>query len=287
MSTASASVRYVRRVLTTTPLARAHERRATGGALRRPRPIPWSALDRLAFPQAALDLALDSYVTLAAGEYGAVQVYAQLTSALALGAAPFDLVTAAASIGADEARHADYAMRMACLLAGGEAPIPVDIEALEAPWKGDVSLEDVDRVVLHVAAISETLACALVETCLKRTTHPTVRALLGNLLSDEIHHARFGWHYLTWRSAQWTRAERQRLADTMANNVVTVEQRFWRGRDAPARERAAAQQLGVLDSEAQRGAVRAVMEEQVVPALDALGLGGSHAWRARRLGANA
>ena len=33
-----------------------------------------------------------------------------------------------------------------------------------------------------------------------------------------------------------------------------------------------------------RRAVRAVMEDEIVPALDALGLGASHAWRARRRG---
>jgi hypothetical protein len=280
-------IRDVRRTLTKTPLARAHERRVAGGSSHRPKPIPWGALDRTGFPERAIELAVDSYVHLAAGEYGAVQVYGRLTAALALAGVPFDLITASAGIGADEARHADGAMTMAGRLAGADVTVPVDAEALEAPWKGEVGLEDLDRVILHVAAISETLACALMEACLERTTHPTVRALLGNLLADEVCHARFGWHYIAWRAPQWTGAERQRLADSMANNVANIE-RYWQGRDAAGEvEQQAARQLGVLGSEDQREAVRAVMEEQVVPALDGLGLGGSHAWRVRARGGGA
>ena len=106
----------IRRVLTTTPLARQHERRLEGKLQRKPRRIPWAAFDRSAFPQRALALALDSYVKSADAEYGAVEVYAQLTSAMALAGVPLDLITASAHICTDEARHADYAMRMAELL---------------------------------------------------------------------------------------------------------------------------------------------------------------------------
>jgi hypothetical protein len=142
-------------------------------------------------------------------------------------------------------------------------------------------MAELDAIVLHVAAISETVSCRLISTCLDYATDETTRALLANLVSDEVHHARFGWYYLGWRAPQWTTAERQRLADRMASNVVGIERRFWQGRDAPATASDAARALGVLDSESQRAAVRAIMEEEVVPVLDALGLGGSHAWERR------
>jgi hypothetical protein len=222
---------------------------------------------------------------MASGEYGAVQLYGQLTSAMALAGVPLDLVTASAAIVPDEARHADYAMQMTRLLAGEDVPIPVDKEALDARWKKDVELEDIDRAVLHVAAISETIACALVRACLECASDATSAALFANLLSDEVHHARFGWYYLAWRAPQWSRAERQRLADCMASNVVTIESRIWQGPDAPASAAEAARSLGVLESDGQRRTVRAVMEEEIVPAFDALGLGGSHAWRLRERGA--
>jgi hypothetical protein len=42
--------------------------------------------------------------------------------------------------------------------------------------------------------------------------------------------------------------------------------------------------LATLESEGQRAAVRAVMESEIVPVLDSLGLGASHAWRLRERG---
>jgi hypothetical protein len=274
----------VRRVLTTTPLARPHERRIEGKPLRKPRPIPWAAFDRRAFPKIALDLALDSYLKTAEAEYGAVEVYAQLTSAMAMAGLPLDLITSSAHICTDEARHSDYALKMASLLTEADVSVLVDKEKLQGHWKAGTSLEEIDAAILHVAAISETIACALVSACMDRARDVTVLALLGNLLSDEVHHARFGWYYLSWRSPQWSQAERRRLADRMASNVVNIERRYWAGRDAPETEVESARALGVLDSEGQRAAVRALMEDEIVPALDSLGLGASHAWRLRRPG---
>jgi hypothetical protein len=277
----------VRRILTKTPLARQHESRLDGKAMRKPKAIPWRAFDRSRFAKPAIDLAVDSYVKLAIGECGAVQLYAQLTSAMTLAGLPMDLITASAGICSDEARHADYAMQMAFALAGEDVPIRVDKAPIENPWRKNVSLESIDTAILHVAALSETISCALIGACLDRATDTTSRALYANLVADEVHHARFGWYYLSWRSTQWTRAERQRLADSMATNVVMIERRFWRGRDAPSSAESAARALRVLESEGQRAAVREVMESEVMSVLDSFGLRASHAWRIRERGGSA
>ena len=197
---------------------------------------------------------------------------------------PLDLITASASICGDEARHADYGMQMLRALTGAEVPVGVDKEPIESPWRNGGTLEGIDAAILHVAAISETIACALVEALLEHATDATTRSLFANLLADEVHHARFGWYYLSWRSPQWTRAERQRIADRMASNVIGIERRFWRGSDAPPSAQGDARALGVLDSERQRAAVRAVMESEIVPVLDSLGLGASRAWQMRARG---
>ncbi len=91
-------------------------------------------------------------------------------------------------------------------------------------------------------------------------------------------------NYLAWRAPQWTRAERQRVADQCGGTIAGIESQFWRGRDAPSKVSDAARALGVLDSEGQRAAVRQVMEDEIIPGLDAIGLGASHAWRARTRG---
>jgi hypothetical protein len=274
----------VRRVLTDTPLARQHEHRLDGRASRRRKPIPWSAFDRAKYPAAALALAGDAQAKLALGEYGAVDLFAHLASGMALNGAPFDLVAAASSVPADEIRHADYAMRMAKLVAGHDVTIHVDSDGLRKRWTKEIGLEELDVLMMEVAAISETLACALLSACLERASDPTARALFASIVSDEVHHARLGWYYFAWRAPQWTRADRQRVADRAGELVVKVERQFWNGRDAPAASRKAARALGVLESAGQREAVRAVMEDEIVPALDALGLGASHAWKVRPQG---
>jgi hypothetical protein len=274
----------VRRVLTTTPLARLHERTLERGLTRKRPHIDFAGFDRTKYPRPALALAHHAQTKLALGEYTAVDLFAHLASSMTLNGVPFDLVAAAASIPHDEIRHADYAMRAARALAGADTEIEFDASALRKRWDRPLGLEDLDFTMMEVSAIGETLSCALLSACRERAKDPMMRAVFAGIVSDEVHHARLGWYYFAWRAPQWTRAERQRVADRAGTEVVGIERHFWRGRDAPPGARKAARELGVLESEGQREAVRSVMENEIVPALDALGLGSSHAWRIRQRG---
>lgn len=276
-------VLVVRRALTETPLARAHDARLAKRANGRVPRIPWERFDRARHSEEALALSCDAQSRLATGEYSAVDLFARIASALSLVGAPFDLIAAATCIPTDEVRHADYAIRFAALCAGKESvAISVDTKMLGSRWKKKMDLERLDYEIVEIAAVGETLACALLDACAKRATDPVARAVYNTILSDEIHHARLGWYYLAWRAPQWSRRERQRVADCAGRMVMQSEVRFRKGRDAgTARGRAGARALGVLETKGQREVVRAVMEEQIVPGLDALGLGASHAWKIR------
>jgi hypothetical protein len=274
----------VRRLLTETPLARQHERVMEGRPRHKVAPIPWSAFDRSRWPAGALRLALDAQQKLAMGEYLAVDLFARVASGIALLGTPIDLVAAAAGIPSDEIRHADITLRMASLIAGKDVAVDVSKKMVSERWSHRMTQEELDDFMIEVPAIGETLACALLKACADRATDPTVKSVYSNLVRDEVHHARFGWYYLAWRAPQWSRAERQRVADRMGENLVGVEGRFWHGRDAPAGARKAARALGVLDSAGQRVVVRRIMEDEIVPGLDAVGLGASHAWRVRGRG---
>jgi hypothetical protein len=271
----------VRRTLTDTPLRRRHDRAVLQHGSRRHRPVPFERFDRTKYPPAALALACEAQRALALGEYTAVDLFARLASGLLLNGAPFDVVAAATHIPSDEMRHADLTFRMACLLSDRDVEIQVDRGAIDRRWSKPMDLEALDVAMVEVSAIGETLACALLGACRARATDPCARAVFASVVADEVHHARLGWYYLLWRAPQWTRAERQRVADRAGTLVMDVERRFWRGREAAKGAEGAARALGVLESEGQRAAVRAVMEDEIVPALDALGLGASHAWRAR------
>jgi hypothetical protein len=274
----------IRRVLTDTPLARQHELRLEKER-RRPA-IPFASFRRSSYPKPALELAFEAQLALAAGEYGAVDLFARIASALALGGAPFDLVAEASRIVSDEIRHADYCYRMAGLCGDREAVSTFDTSGFVRISELPLAMEDLDFVLMEVSAIGETLAAALLTACQRRATDPVAHALFTSIIGDEVHHARLGWYYFAWRAPQWTHAERQRLADRVGDLLVTVEPRFWMGRDAPLGARKAARALGVLDTAGQRVVVRQIMEDEIVPALDALGLGASHAWKVRRKGAS-
>jgi hypothetical protein len=124
-----AAVIPIRRLLSETPLRRQHERLLDGRLTRRPPAIPWALFDRSKYPQPALQLAADAQRSLALGEYSAVDLFARLASAMSLNGVPLDLVTAAARIPSDEARHTDYALRMASLCAGEDVAFEIDRKA--------------------------------------------------------------------------------------------------------------------------------------------------------------
>lgn len=267
--------------LTMTPLAKRHQRDVVASALGGRRRIAYGSFDRSKYPAAALALACDAQRSLAIGEYMAVDVFAKLAAALSVAGVPIDIVSAESRIPADEIRHTDLALRMARALGDRDEPLEVDTERYR--YLGErLSMQDLDIAMLEMHALGESLACSMLASSRERATDPVVKAHYTALLRDEIHHARLGWHYLEWRAPQWSREERQRVADFAGEFIVSTEQMFVRGRDAPRGAARAARALGVLDTKAQHTAIRTVMVDEIVPGLDGLGLGASHAWRARR-----
>jgi hypothetical protein len=129
--------------------------------------------------------------------------------------------------------------------------------------------------------VGETLAATLIDTCAKQALNPVAKAVYATLAGDEVHHARLGWYYLAWRAGAWSMPEKQRLADRIGDMLMGLEGTFWKGRDASAAAQGDAEALGVLGTAAQRTLIRSVIEEEIVPGLDAIGLGASHAWSAR------
>ncbi len=261
------------------PLSKHHERLLDDGGTRKISPIPWASFDRSKHHPEALRLAALANKALATGEYGAVTVFSRITASMALHSIPWDFISAASRVATDELRHADYAAHFAEVCAGRPVTLKLPHYAVDST---PLTLPELDRIVLELAAIGEAFACGLIAACLERAEDPVARAFFGNLLRDEVHHARLGFHYLAWRAPQWSQKERQALADAAGKIVMEVEPRFCRGRNASPAARRSANALGVLDSRAQIDATSSITLEQIVPALDQLGLGASHAWRVRR-----
>lgn len=272
----------VRRHASATPLARAHEGFLSTGGQRPRKPIPWKRFCISGYSPRALALAFDQAKTLAEGEYGAVGLFGQLSSALALTRAPFDIISAAASISSDEIRHADYCTRFAELCSGHAVELEVDSHEVLRASCNLTDLEELDHFVLKYSAIGETLAGALLTECRRQASDSVARALYTTLAADEVHHARVGWYYFAWRAPAWTLSEKQRLADRISTFVMDLERYFWTGRDAPLEAEPDARALGVLDSVSQRSVIQNVMQDEICPGLDAIGLNGSTIWHKRR-----
>lgn len=264
-----------------TPLSRRHEQMLNGKAARAPKAQPWSAFRQAEYPDAALAMARDLWLGLARGEYGAVGLFSKVAAGLTRLGAPLDFVHAAAQASTDEARHAELCLRMAGLCSDGDVELALEgpeLDLILAPLANGL---DLDLTMIRGVAVSETLATALLTACQRRATERLSKSVLTTLVGDEVHHARLGWYYLAERAPHWSLAERQLLADATAEAVTRIEQEFWVGRDAPRGASTAARSLGILDSKAQRAVVRDAMENEILPGLDALGLGASKAWSIR------
>ena len=282
MSASASGDIQITRALSGTPLTELHDDAIRGALPRGAREIPWQQFERSRYPEEALGLARDLFCKLAGGEYSAVALFAQITSSLALTQAPIDFVAASARVSSDEIRHADYCLRMASLCQGSEVTVSVPSAALACDIPHSLSIEELDFLMLKYAAVGETLAAALLTECRRRASDPTLRALFTSIVSDEVHHARLGWYYAKYRADLWSAEERERLTERVREFVVGIEVEFSRGRDAPEHASAGARALGVLDSHIQRDVIADVMNGEIVPALDAIGLAGSRAWAQRR-----
>lgn len=244
--------------------------------------IPWDDFDVGRYPAEALALAADAQRALALGEYTAVDLFSRLASALTLNGAPLDLVSATVRIPQDEIRHADLAMRLfEIYLPSEKIRFSFEQKSVTPSWGELPSVEWLDGMMLQVSAVGETLAAALLGACGELAKDPLPKAVFGAIVADEIHHARIGWYYLAWRAPRWSPVERRRMIGATAAALRDVEVFFAHGRDATKAARGAARDLGVLDTARQRKVIREVVEAEILPGLDALGLEGTAAWEAR------
>jgi hypothetical protein len=260
------------------PLARHQLRALTRGPTRRVRAIEFSDFAPERYAPAALALASDQYGALARGERSAIGLFGRLGAALDGFGAPREFVLAATAAAHDEARHAQYCEEFAVRCGFDPGVLTAAASSVEPEPSSALEL---DIAMLRSVALSETLAAALLMACRRVAREPVARALLTTLIADEIHHARLGWYYAANRAQQWSPTERQQVADALAEPVLHIEYEFHFGRDAAEPFERPTRALGVLGSVAQRACIRDVVEHEILPGLDALGLNASKVWQSR------
>jgi hypothetical protein len=188
---------------------------------------------------------------------GAAAFTAVTQALIELGAHARVLTLSARAI-AEELRHSQIYLELACAYLGGEVPAPT-VRPIEVPRHPGAPprLERMLHVV-GMCCVNETMACAFLELCLAGAESDRLRGALREVLADEVKHAQIGWAYLA--SPEVTADDRRAIASWIVP-LLEMQWRSWRGQlatlpdgalpahgcpSAEAIERAAAQAIGDL-----------------------------------------
>ena len=180
---------------------------------------------------------------------------------------------------ADELRHARQCAGMVEAL-GGEAVAEMP-EIREMPQHKDTgALEALLRNVLSICCLSETVAVSLISAEHLELQGGQIGQVLGQILGDEVQHARFGWDLLTELQDQIDEPMRERLGEYLVvafRHLVEYELDH-----LPARKpmSVAVTRVGVCDGLEARNLFFDTIEDVIVPGLQAQGIDGQAAWQA-------
>lgn len=210
-------------------------------------------------------------------EHISAQVWAGLVlSLMRAGAPPAALAELPAAI-ADELRHAEQCAGVVLALGGlPVAPLPA---LSPVPLHEEVSpIEGAVRNVISVGCMSETIAVSIIRAEHAELHEGPLATLLGEILADEVSHARFGWRALGLLMPRLDADARARtnryLVDAFAHQVHHEVPRLPRGgviRDELG-------QAGVCDGGFARGLFVDTIQSVIVPGLTQAGLNAQAAW---------
>ncbi len=182
---------------------------------------------------------------------------------------------------ADELRHARQCAAVVAALGG--APVG-EIPALPpVPTHDDVApLEGFLRNILSVACMSETVAVALISAERMNAGPELLKRVLGEILADEVQHARFGWRLLEELAPQLPAELKQRLGVYLVFAFAHLREHELAHLpatpgSAPSR---AAEAVGVCDGHEARRLFFETVYEVIIPGLEDHGIPAAAAWEA-------
>lgn len=244
---------------------------AEQGLLRRPGRLMPDALRRLV---------AETWTLRRQEELDAGLRFARLAESLEQLRTPAPLVELARRAAEDERRHAGMCELMARTYGQDTMP-PVPVVARETAPK-ELSFEE--RVLYEVVAaccISETESTAGLTCVLAVDGPPRVRAVLRDILRDEVAHSRLGWAYLTHASESGSVAFLAPHLPAMLEESV-APRLFARG--APEADSAALLAHGVLPHARKAEVFIQALFDVVFPSLERCGVDTAHGreWVERR-----
>jgi hypothetical protein len=196
------------------------------------------------------------------------------------GAEPEVLRIVAGAVG-DEVHHADVCRQVAERYLGRTVPWPAPGRARMPSLAGAPRRL---RPTLHAVAMgcmSETIAASWLDVSLRGAASLTARAAVRELLTDDIHHARFGWAHL---ASSYVGAEGRDEVGRWLPLLLEAAVLPWMdaGRETMAEGMPA---HGVPSRETTLAVVRGTVEEVILPGFEGLGVPtrGARIWCERHI----
>jgi hypothetical protein len=222
----------------------------------------------------ALELAAHAWSTRALQEYYSLALFTQISSQLHVMGVPLDWCGAFARMIEDEVRHTDLCLRMCDALGRPASPV---IDETELHLSSDRTLPNhVRDVVLSAFCIGETISGTMFRRAMKAATVPLAKEVIAAILVDETFHGEVGWELLALLLRGISVADRtvlvQRIPPLFAHYrklCGAQKSQAWAraGQDAEPTPN-----FGTLTDTGYARAFWDSMEEDIVPALSALGL---------------
>ena len=202
-------------------------------------------------------------------EHASSRVFAALLPQMMRAGVDVAFQAAAADAVVDELRHARLCAAVVEAL-GGEARASLP-ELDEVPRHDDVGpLEGLLRNVLSVSCLDETVSVAFLESSRRQVTQSALRRVLTEILTDEVAHSRLGWQMLSSLAPRIDTRMRRRLGEYLVPAFGRLFDRH--GAAARALRPAGVEALGVVESRNSTAVFANVVNEVIVPRLEAFEL---------------
>lgn len=236
----------------------------------------------LAPSEAGRAIAIRTWRGRMANEHASAQVWASLLPQAMRAALPPALLGGLPAAASDELRHAEQCAGVVVAL-GGEARCPMP--ALRPlPEHDEVGpLEAFLRNILSVGCLSETVAVALIRAEHAELSPGPLRDLLGQILADEIQHARLGWTALGLIAPKLDPAAKARTQAYLSVALAhQIEHELPLLPIHPLPDDASLPELGVCAGAEARRLFFDCVEGAILPPLTALGFDAAGAWAEAR-----
>jgi len=165
----------------------------------------------------------------------------------------------------DEVRHGEVCRAVAERYLGAAVSWPGEISPEPPPPQTDPRLRAAYHVVA-VCCVNEAIAWTFLEASLSETRSHTARVGLGDLLADEVLHARAGWIYLACLAAPLRAA----IEANLLTLVKPVLGGWWE--EGPIERIEGAPEHGIPSLHATRRSAVTALRDIVIPGLERLGL---------------